>query len=199
MIIHDCNTRHPRMNAIGEVSVKLARTLAAELDAAPQLWNEHRYRTESAVSPHREVDDIWVRFNAIKNLDPSRPQAFNDSHVSEWYPAADILESVKAVITQAAKLIRATQIGGVLITRIPAGNKVYPHADGGWHAGHYNRKLVVLLRGNLEQAFCFRDEELRSEPADVFEFDNSHVHWVTNPTTEERISLIITTRTDRVK
>jgi aspartyl/asparaginyl beta-hydroxylase len=199
VIIHECNTRYPRMHAVGEISRQLIRGLADELSCHPQLWNVHKYRTEHAASPHREVDDIWVRFNAIENLDPSKPATFNDRHVSVWYPAADILTSVKAAIFAASKLIKATEIGGVLITRIPAGGQVYPHADGGWHAGHFNRKLVVIVRGNIEQSFCFRDEELQAEPGDVFEFDNSHVHWVTNPTAEERISLIITTRADKVK
>jgi aspartyl/asparaginyl beta-hydroxylase (cupin superfamily) len=85
------------------------------------------------------------------------------------------------------------QLGGVLITRIPSGGEVQPHVDHGWHAGHYE-KFAVQLRGNQEQAFCFEDAELRPEPGDLYTFDNARLHWVTNDSDSERITLIVCIR-----
>lgn len=80
-------------------------------------------------------------------------------------------------------------MGGVLITRIPAGKQVYPHIDEGWHAGHYE-KFAIQVKGNKEQAFCFNKESLSPETGDVFWFRNDVPHWVTNFSEEERITLI---------
>ncbi len=83
----------------------------------------------------------------------------------------------------------AKEIGGVLVTRIPAGKQVYPHKDFGWHAEHYE-KYAVQIRGNRNQKFCFEDSELVTESGDLFTFVNQHGHWVTNPSDEPRITLI---------
>ena len=32
------------------------------LQANPQVWNMNRARTVDETSPHREVDDIWIRY-----------------------------------------------------------------------------------------------------------------------------------------
>lgn len=150
-------------------------------------WDRHRWRTEHPRSPHREASDIWLRYNAIENFGPT----FNDEHESVWYP--DIPPEGRALAEDVAAQFDAIQLGGVLLTKVPAGKQIYPHIDRGWHAEHYE-KLAVLIEGNLEQSFCFADGEFRCEPGDAFTFNNQDCHWVLNPTDEDRVTLIVCVR-----
>ena len=80
-------------------------------------------------------------------------------------------------------------MGGVLITKIPAGKECKPHTDPGWHARYYE-KVAIQIQSAPGQAFCFEGESLETRPGDVFWFDNAFTHWVTNPTPYDRITLI---------
>lgn len=163
--------------------------LRTQLEANPHLWDKYRWRTEHARSPHREVSDIWVRYNAIENIGPH----FNDPHESVWYPVAENLPAVISLVDQLICVVQGQQLGGVLITRIPSGKQVYPHIDGGWHALHYE-KFAIQVAGTEEQAFCFEREELRALSGQSYWFNNQSSHWVRNDSDEDRITLIICIR-----
>lgn len=164
----------------------------AQIDEHPDAWNRHRHRTELYGTPHNGVSDIWVRYNAWSNYDGDW-SAFNGPHVSVWYPVIAQLPAVWSLVRKVKRFVGASDLGGVLITRIPPGGRVAPHVDGGWHAGHY-AKYAVQLMGNRDQAFCFEDAELRPEPGDLYTFDNSRTHWVTNDSDEDRMTLIVCLR-----
>ena len=161
--------------------------LARQLEANPQLWNQHTARTLAYV--HSAVSDIWVRYNAFENLGPN----FNDEHESVWYPAYAALPALKDILFGVMREVEGTRLGGVLITRVPAGGEVKPHVDNSWHAGYYE-KFAVQVKGNKDQAFCFEECSLSANPGDLYTFDNSKLHWVTNDSGEERITLIICIR-----
>src|SRR6185437_1302141 len=181
------------MREVGAIHPMTLAEINHELDQHPELWNEYRYRTEHKLSPHREADDIWFRYNDIKNLDPENPKAFNDEHVAVWYPNIEKCPSVRLLVEQVAFELGANTIGAVLVTRVPAYKQIYWHADAGWHA-EAHRKFLVLIRGNKEQSFEFEDEQMFSNQGDCFEFQNEFPHRVLNPTDQERISLIICLR-----
>lgn len=164
----------------------------AQIDARPEIWNTHRMRTESYGTPHNGVSDIWVRYNPWPNYTGDWA-AFNDPHVSEWYPVIDKIPAVRALTRQVFKLVGGETLGGVLITKIPPGGEVAPHVDGGWHAGHYD-KYAVQLKGNKDQVFGFEDSELRPDPGEVYTFDNSKLHWVKNDSDSDRMTCIICIR-----
>lgn len=163
--------------------------LAHELAAHPEVWNEHRWRTEHPRSPHREVDDVWVRYNALENLGDH----FNDPHESVWYPVIDKLPAAKHLATEVATLSGHAKLGGVLITRVPVGKRVYPHIDQGWHAGYYE-KIGIQIAGHYDQAFCFDRERLSAQTGEAYWFRNDVSHWVTNDSDEDRITLIVCIR-----
>lgn len=163
--------------------------VVAALYANPQLWNQHTARTRAYV--HSEVSDIWIRYNAIENLENGL-DSFNQAHESVWYPSADIL-GVKPLIFDVMRLVQATKLAGVLITKIPAGAMCHPHRDQGWHA-ETHEKFAVQLAANDRQAFCFEEASLVTEPGDLFTFDNSLTHWVTNKSEEDRMTMIICVR-----
>lgn len=156
------------------------------LQANPQLWNEHTERTEDPASPHHGLDDIWARYG-----DPERAKD-GQAHDAFWYPVAELL-GIKAICLDLMRTVEGVELGGVLITRIPAGKSVKPHTDPGWHARRYE-KYGVQITSAPGQRFCFDGEELETRPGDVFWFDNAHTHWVTNPTQYERITMIVCVR-----
>jgi len=149
-------------------------------------------RTEAYATPHLTVSDVWVRYNDWANFKGDQAE-FNDVHEPVWYP---VIHKIPAAWSLARKVMRhvgGRELGGVLITKIPPGGEVKPHIDTGWHAGHYE-KFLVQVKGNSSQAFQFEGESLSAEPGDLYTFDNSKLHWVTNDSDSDRISLIICVR-----
>jgi quercetin dioxygenase-like cupin family protein len=163
-------------------------SLREELDSHPEVWNQYRWRTDHPRSPHRECSDIWARYSGEMKIAPK-----NQPHESVWYPVVEAIPSVRDLTEQMMRLVEGKELGGVLVTKIPAGKQVYPHVDGGWHAEHYE-KFAILVQGNPEQEFCFEGCSLRCREGDSFTFNNQHAHWVTNATPEDRITLIICIR-----
>ena len=155
----------------------------------PEYWNENNSRTIDKESPHYGLDDIWARFGEKENAVDGLP------HDSKWYPCSDVL-GIKPLVFDIFRLVEGVELGGVLITRIPAGKSCKPHTDPGWHARRYE-KYAVQITSAPNQKFCFEGEELETKSGDVFWFDNKYEHWVTNPTPYDRITMIICIRKDR--
>ncbi len=166
--------------------------LLAELKAHPEVWNEIPIRTSHPNSPHREVADVWCRYNDLANFDGDMGK-FNGPHESIWYPVIDKLPSARKLSEWFAEEHQAECLGGILITKVAVGKQVYPHADSGWHAGFY-KKAALQLSGNQDQAFCFDDGELSAKSGEVYWFDNHVKHWVRNDSSEDRLTLIVTFR-----
>lgn len=166
--------------------------LVSQIDANPSVWDGYKARTAAYGTPHGGVSDIWVRYNAWKNFNGDMAD-FNGPHSSEWYPVVEHIPAVIRLCLDVLEYVGDTELGGVLITRVPPGGEVKPHVDGGWHAGHY-RKHAVQLRGNQKQGFFFVGHEVRAEPGQVYAFDNSKVHFVKNESDSDRMTLIICSR-----
>jgi quercetin dioxygenase-like cupin family protein len=148
----------------------------------PQVWNKQTIRTEHPKSPHYKLDDIWIRYGDEERCIDQKP------HMPHWYPEADVL-GIKPLLRDLVRQVDGDILGGVLITRIPAGATCKPHVDDGWHAKFYE-KYAIQIASAPGQKFCFEGQELETAPGDVFWFNNQHLHWVENPTPHERITLI---------
>lgn len=155
-------------------------------------WNSYQLRTLDPSSPHREADDIWLRYGSLDDEAVRTNQPFT----SEWYAYPELVAVCKPLVDAVYSTVQGVELGGVLITRIPAGKQVYPHTDKGWHASNYS-KYCVCIRANLEQSFCFKGSSLWTVSGQVFFFDNSYQHYVLNPSSEDRISLIACIKTPR--
>lgn len=166
-----------------------------ELEANSDLWNEKAERREGDSSPHREAPDIWVRYNDHNKFGPN----FNDEHIPVWYPAWERLPALRPLIFGLMQIFEGEMLGGVLITKVPAGKKIYPHIDAGWHVDYYE-KFYVQLTGATGCDFCceYGNEVERFTPmaGDVYHFDNRKTHWVDNNSDVDRITLIVCIRTD---
>ena len=152
----------------------------------PAIWDTIRLRTMHPQSPHRDIHDIWVRYNAFENFNGNMHE-FNGPHESVWYPVIDVIPEAKRISEDVA---HGRPLGAVLITKIPAGKMCHPHVDAGWHAANYV-KHGVQVRGNERQAFHVEDENLVTVTGDEFFFDNSKPHWVINDSDEDRITMIV--------
>lgn len=155
----------------------------------PSVWNRHRERTAFYSSPHSQVSDVWVRYRDFAEYD-GRPDFFMTPHESVWYPVIAKLPAAWSLSRKLLRFMGCKTLGGVLITRIPAGGNVDWHIDSGWHAETY-RKIALQIIGNDRQAFQFEGEELRPEPGDVYEFRNQFSHRVINESDTARITLIV--------
>lgn len=171
----------------------LVDDLITQLNAKPELWNRYNFRTQSyAHSPHREVDDIILRYRDFSDFDSEQPERFSDEHRAQYYAAYHELPALKALIDNIFTLVDGEELGGILITRIGAGKQVYPHSDqGAWHSEHYLCKALLLLQSAPKQSFNFDNETHEGEAGDLFVFDNRPCHWVINDSDTDRVSLIL--------
>jgi hypothetical protein len=167
-----------------------------EIARQPKLWNRHSMRKEK--DAHRAMDDIWLRYNDEKPYKESGDwTGFNDEHESKFYPEWYALPSIHQLVYDLAHKVRATRIGGILITRIPPGGKIEPHVDGGWHATYYNTKLYVVLQSNPQCINSAEDEKIAMAPGSVWYFDNAKLHDVVNDGQDDRMTLIICLRCEK--
>lgn len=165
-----------------------------ELDTHPNLWDQNRARTSGVTSPHRESSDIVIRYRAIEEL--REPVDYVSPHLAVFWPAWHALPSLKPIVFRVAALCESTCLGGILITRIPAGRRIYPHTDGGWHAQTMNCKVYVILQANDH---CFNrcgDETAVMRAGEAWRFNNLIEHSVENRGDTDRIAMIITMRTE---
>jgi hypothetical protein len=169
------------------------RTLVSELACHPELWNDFALRTDHPASPHREMDDIIVRYNARVNFSGDR-DVFNGPHDSVWWDAIEKLPSVYRLVWDLMYKVEGERLGMVLITRQPPGATCYPHIDKGWHASHYE-KYAIQLQSAPGQTFHVDEHKLETRAGDCFWFDNSRPHYVMNPTDHGRMTMIVCIRT----
>ena len=162
--------------------------LVLALKQNPQFWDMYKERSDNDVSVHREVSDIWVRFNDRKNFDGDLSK-FNAEHDSLWYPCSEVLP-VKPIVFALMARVQGERLRGVLITRIPPGKQVYPHQDHTWHS-HYYQKYAVQLESAPGQSFNFEGESLEAKPGDIYWFNNAETHWVVNNSNQDRMTMIV--------
>ena len=106
------------------------------------------------------------------------------------------IPTVKDLCFDLMGLHRGERLGTVLITRIPPGGKVYPHVDNGWAARYYDKYLIPIVSDG-EQRFYYEGESHITYTGEYYWFKNNVTHWVNNDSDKERISLIVTLRSDK--
>lgn len=155
----------------------------------PHFWNRYTARRDLYGGPHSQMSDMWIRYNDYANYDGDMAK-FNSEHVSVWYPEAYKMPAVMQLANEVFEYVGGKQLGAVLLTKIPPHGCIEPHVDGGWHASYYE-KFAVQLMGNIWQSFRFENYSLSANPGELYTFDNSRTHWVTNDSDEDRMTLIV--------
>lgn len=164
--------------------------LLLQLQLHPELWDQHPLRRTRDGSPHTAMRDIWVRFRDWKEHNPEKPAEFTQQHFPIWYPAYYALPALRPMLFWMMNRTEATHMGGVLITRIPPGERIEPHADVEWHPKFYNCKLYLPLATNSECVFRVEDEEVVMKTGELWWLDNTKEHEVVNDGPTDRMTLI---------
>jgi len=175
------------------------KSLQEKLIDNPQLFNNYAHRRvapaniSTELSPHRECSDIWVRYGDIDTIGTS---VFIDKHESVWYKISEEIPEVIDIANYLMYKLGGLQLGGILITKLSPGSKIYPHTDTiGWHPNYYDKFYIPIL--NKEGA-AFEFENLNEitsicgEEGSVYWFRNNIPHWVINNSNSDRIALVIT-------
>lgn len=163
--------------------------LLEQIDDQPELWN-HRPERRLGNSPHRESSDVWIRYASPEAM--KQPDFMSMSHRSVWWPAYAKLPAITDLLMRLMDEIdEPLELGGILMTRIPPGCRVYEHHDRGtWHSEYYTLKTWTVIRGNPQCVNTVEDEEMVWEPGECWSHDNLRLHSVRNEGDSERIVLI---------
>ncbi len=170
--------------------------LRIALQMQPELWNTQNERKEFEGSSHKCTSDIWVRYNDLKNLDPANYNTYNLEHDAVWHPAYAKLPQLRPIIFGLMERCEAVRLGGVMITKIPAGGHVLPHTDRGWHPDYYNMKVYVPIQSNPQCINRVEDERVSMAAGEAWFFDNTKEHEVINEGADDRMTLIVCMRCD---
>lgn len=156
----------------------------------PDLWDKNTLRTAHPESPHTAVSDMWVFFNAV---DPLNPSATIDAVQTFPYEAWSRLPQLRPLVFDILRRVEGTQLGRVLITRLPPGKEIPLHVDEGAPATFFTRyHLAVQNRpGSL---FRIEDEVVQMKPGELWLVNNCAEHGVVNNSDDDRIVLILDIR-----
>lgn len=168
--------------------------LLVEIKQNSDLWDDNPERRTTKGTSHSEMKDIWIRYNDKKNYDANNPSKFVAQHFPVWYPAWYKLPSLRPIVMGLMRRLEGTHLGGILITKIPPGGVIHPHADKGWHPEFYKTKIYVVLESNPQCAnYCGGDSVVMA-PGEAWYFDNTVTHSVVNEGISDRITLIVSMR-----
>lgn len=163
--------------------------LVHALHTRPDLWNRNALRREYPGTPHRECDDIWLRFQP----EGMTVDQIVDAHESVNYSGFAELPAARSIIFALMRQVEGERLGRVMITRLAPGKRIYPHVDGGDHAAYFKR-YQVALQSYPGVVFRAADEQVQMRTGDVWWFDNSQEHEVVNNSGDDRLALIIDIR-----
>jgi hypothetical protein len=165
-----------------------------QLDAHPGLWGQKPDRTAIPDSPHRQTTDIWLRFRPEHEL--TSREKYGEPHFAAFWPAWYALPGLHPIVFDIMARMQAVYLGGILLTRIPAGAEVLPHIDTGWHPTFNNTKAYVILKANPDCLNHCLDETVVMQPREAWLFNNTVIHSVQNRGDDERIAMVITMRVE---
>lgn len=167
----------------------------AQLAAQPEIWGRNRERLDVAGSPHAQTKDIWLRFRPQHEL--TSPEKYGEPHFAAFWPAWHALPGLHPIVFDIMARVGAVYLGGILMTRIPAGGAVLPHIDHGWHPEFNNTKAYVILKANPGCVNWCETEMVVMQPGEAWLFNNQVRHSVENHGPDERIAMVITMRVER--
>ena len=158
----------------------------------PHLWNANPLRKDFAEdSPHKEVDDIHLRFTEIKG---KSVKEIGDDLEAAMCPAWNAVPAARPIILNLMRAVEAFRLGRVMITKLKPGKGIKPHADVlGTYAHYYNRYHVVL-QGMPGSLFRCGDEQVQMMTGEVWWFNAHEMHECVNNSADDRVHLLVDVR-----
>lgn len=176
------------MKAYNKIYSDLGVNLAIkELENNSHLFGEFSARKDAG-PVMAQMDDIWLRYGDVSEMVKSGDYSgLSKEHDSIWL---NDLPECKKLCFEIMSMVDGERLGGVLISRLPAGCEMLPHTDNGWHAGYYD-KYYIPIKNEKGSVFGFDEGNIEPEIGDVWAFDNSYNHWVKNNSNKDRIAMIV--------
>lgn len=163
----------------------------------PELWNKHTLRTQTEGTPHREIDDIWLRMNDLeKCIQANEDNTFVDHRESINYPAMYKIYGVKELILTLMTAVKGERLGRCFISRMAPGKRIYPHKDIGddlsmyYDNEPYYSRFHIVLQGLPGSIFNAGDESVQMRTGEIWWFDGSQEHEVINNSADDRIHIV---------
>lgn len=171
--------------------------LMMSLQRQPDLWGADPIRTTFPSSPHAEVDDILLRFEDLK-VGPDHPDIERHVETAErtWREAWNRLPEAKTLILPLMARVGAYELARVLITRLPPGGTILPHAD---TRGTYANlpdiaRYHVVLQGLPGSIFNCGAESVQMRTGETWWFNAHAVHSCVNNSADDRIHMLVDVR-----
>lgn len=172
--------------------------LTMALERKPWLWNRDTLRTRFENTPHREVDDIWLRFEDIGGLDFNDPDLETKAEAAPriWQQAWLELPEARALIQPLMLRVGAYELARVIITRLPPGGIIAGHAD---TRGAYANlpdiaRYHVVLQGLPGSNFHCGQEQVQMLTGQTWWFNAHEVHGCVNNSSDDRIHMLVDVR-----
>ena len=168
--------------------------LVAAIQARPGLWNAHDFRTTYTGTPHRDADDILLRFSAPgKTADPNHLADVLQDTEPVFYPAWRDLPQARPIVFDLMRRMEAVSLGRVIITRVRPGGRIAPHADidGDYCAREDGMRFHVVLQGLPGSLYHCGNETVAMLTGSVWWFQHREVHAVENNSIDDRIHLLV--------
>ena len=172
--------------------------LVVAIQARPALWNAHDFRTTYTGTPHRDVDDILLRFSAPdKTSDRNHLTGVLEDIEPVFYPAWQELPQVRPIVFDLMRRVEAISLGRVIITRLRPGGRIAPHADtdGDYCVRDDGMRFHVALTGLPGSLYHCGDETVQMLTGTAWWFQHREVHAVENNSGDDRVHLLVDVRT----
>lgn len=169
--------------------------LQTEIIRQPQLWKADTYLRDYPQGPFSEIETIFLRFPPGSVTAEER--AKRDPHESVWMDGSLHLPAARPLIFALMAQVQGERLGRVMLNKIPAGHRIYPHADLPEHANYWDRFHYVVASAPGVMFWC-GNEEASMETGDVWWFQNALEHEVINDSSQDRIHLIVDIRTQHL-
>lgn len=155
------------------------------------LWDANTFRTTFPGTPHVDVQDILIRFSDTKVQSTVGNVIGDDQPI--WLPPYKLLPEVKPVVLELMNAVGAYELGRLIISRIPPGGRILPHADNdGSYVQNPNRsRYHIVIRGLPGSLYHCGEETVCMETGSVWWFNAYETHSVLNNSIDDRIHLLV--------
>lgn len=167
--------------------------LALQLARNEQLWDQRPDRRLYPGTPHAAMVDITARYMPEEQL--TDLEVRRREHRNVFWPAWHALPALRPVVFGLMTRVHATELGSILLTRLPPGKQIDPHSDAGsWAPAFYNCKCHWTVSGSA--VVTCADEQAVFKTGTVWTFDNLLTHSIENRGECDRVCVIVSMRAE---
>lgn len=160
------------------------------------LFDRNDFRQKFKGSPFKNTSFIPCRMSYDLDYEPTeeeliehlKTKGITNIYASDTEEYA-LLPKVYSAVMDLAALVKAEQIGRVLVTRLNPGGHIKPHKDFGAYHDYYDRFHIVLDGKGCH--FRSGEQIVKMMPGEVWWFYNNDEHEVWNDSDVARIHIVI--------